>query len=863
MRKTPLGVTGNNLWHFLIGRESVTGTKSVFCVCGNSTQAKQSFLWRSVNVRRVVMGCGSSKSVAVAENTNHTAARDKPKNDQNANALPSDPVIATRNDPLEKSTAADETNEGVESAPVCVGDRVHVSGYTGTVAFIGETALGHGTWVGVRLDRPHHQGNNGSFNGIEYFSCKRKHGLFTRPNLVFPHTDIGAIEESAEISLQTVIFIQHNIRRFLTKIRARKYQDRTSLEREIDAHVLKTPRAKEQSIESLSEYLTAPWDGERSKVYSVFRWISFNVEYDVDGFFGSGAKQSSDAQSVLSTRLSVCAGYANLFEALCKAVQLEVRTVSGYAKGYGHRPGQKAVGSNHAWNAVRVNGEWSLCDVTWGAGYIGEDMMFHRSPNTHTFLMDAEVAITDHMPEDAAWQLLDEPIAREEFEKLVVPSGHLTSMGVELQSHRYAEYHVDADHVEIELYSPSLKIISGSLKDAAGKDLGQRKRVLVRACGANKLKVKAEFPAPGSYRLDINVRVNGELQDGVRYLLHAAKGVGAERGGFPQLGGQFHSAGFSLLEPLESVETSDGRAEIRLGCYSGRFGTLYAFVEPEKKSDGKKKKTDLQLTRTEKTASGFLVSVHIADPGIYKVNMFAKYREGNEPDLYVCTYYINAHAGVEPIAGFPRLSDIFHAWGLELVDPVENIFTDNGVTAVKIEVPEGISIIGNLKRGQDGLDNSLCCAKKDQSVTTVSVQTPDAGLFKLNIFGSKEPNSKQEYLCSFALKAGKAANDNPGFPRLSRDFTEWGLALADQRENIVTRDNRARFSLSVPANVELIAWLFDDKNRQVGQPCAQERVEQKVEIQCDIPQAGKYKLNVFGKKEGGNIFLCSVGILSK
>ncbi|MBQ7455758.1 MAG: hypothetical protein IJS53_04880 [Clostridia bacterium] len=49
-----------------------------------------------------------------------------------------------------------------------------------------------------------------------------------------------------------------------------------------------------------------------------------------------------------------CDGYADAFYLLCSLAGVEVRYVSGIAKG-----------GLHMWNAVRVDGQWVMVDVTW------------------------------------------------------------------------------------------------------------------------------------------------------------------------------------------------------------------------------------------------------------------------------------------------------------------------------------------------------------------------------------------------------------------------------------------------------------------------------------------------------------------
>ena len=69
------------------------------------------------------------------------------------------------------------------SRTVKVGARVVTGGKTGVVRFFGTTEFSVGEWVGVELDKPEGK-NNGSVNGVEYFQCKEKYGLFVKKSQV-------------------------------------------------------------------------------------------------------------------------------------------------------------------------------------------------------------------------------------------------------------------------------------------------------------------------------------------------------------------------------------------------------------------------------------------------------------------------------------------------------------------------------------------------------------------------------------------------------------------------------------------------------------------------------------------------------
>ncbi|KAJ2359129.1 hypothetical protein IWW50_003982 [Coemansia erecta] len=97
----------------------------------------------------------------------------------------------------------DQEDEFEESAKgVCVGQRCEVAmaeeeeevmRRRGCVRFVGRTQFRQGFWVGVEYDEPVGK-NDGSVNGVKYFTCAPGHGSFVRPDKVtvgdFPEEDL-------------------------------------------------------------------------------------------------------------------------------------------------------------------------------------------------------------------------------------------------------------------------------------------------------------------------------------------------------------------------------------------------------------------------------------------------------------------------------------------------------------------------------------------------------------------------------------------------------------------------------------------------------------------------------------------------
>jgi hypothetical protein len=68
--------------------------------------------------------------------------------------------------------------------------------------------------------------------------------------------------------------------------------------------------------------------------------------------------------------------------------------------------GQRFHETDHAWNAVRLEGTWHLVESTWGAGSV-EFRNYVADYRPAWFDMDPRLFALNHMPEDPRWLLLD------------------------------------------------------------------------------------------------------------------------------------------------------------------------------------------------------------------------------------------------------------------------------------------------------------------------------------------------------------------------------------------------------------------------------------------------------------------------
>jgi hypothetical protein len=176
-------------------------------------------------------------------------------------------------------------------------------------------------------------------------------------------------------------------------------------------------------IYRLTHYIRTNFDADSLRVRACFIWITHNIAYDVRAYNGSDLMAGS-VDYALKKRKAVCSGYASLFKLLCDALDIECEIVTGYARGVGNSLviHDKNIPSNHAWNAVKVNGTWRLLDATWAAGFVTEKngilKKFFRNFNETYFFTPPHKLVLNHFPNKHKFQFLPTPIKEKDFKSV-------------------------------------------------------------------------------------------------------------------------------------------------------------------------------------------------------------------------------------------------------------------------------------------------------------------------------------------------------------------------------------------------------------------------------------------------------------
>lgn len=187
--------------------------------------------------------------------------------------------------------------------------------------------------------------------------------------------------------------------------------------------VANIPADIEKNIKSIAQYIDKNEPNPYLKIKALHDYVISRVTYDLD-VLKTGIRPKQDAQTVFMTHKGVCEGYANLFKALGQAIGIDVVYILGKI-----RQDLAPVDvipenvrllksnydwTNHAWNAVKVEGNWQLVDTTWD----DTDSANSAPSDRGNYLMiPPQAMIMSHFPQQQDWQLLHKAETYTSFEK--------------------------------------------------------------------------------------------------------------------------------------------------------------------------------------------------------------------------------------------------------------------------------------------------------------------------------------------------------------------------------------------------------------------------------------------------------------
>lgn len=125
------------------------------------------------------------------------------------------------------------------------------------------------------------------------------------------------------------------------------YSYRTGTTRKLYDYEIKNYNKAKQILGTFIKADMTPYQKE----LAVHDWMALNTKFDYDNFLaGTIPDSSSYPEGLLFNNLAACNGYATSFKLFMDIIGIECKYVRN---------------STHAWNAVKLDGEWYWVDPTW------------------------------------------------------------------------------------------------------------------------------------------------------------------------------------------------------------------------------------------------------------------------------------------------------------------------------------------------------------------------------------------------------------------------------------------------------------------------------------------------------------------
>jgi transglutaminase/protease-like cytokinesis protein 3 len=201
--------------------------------------------------------------------------------------------------------------------------------------------------------------------------------------------------------------------------------------KKVDNTVLKYPRFSK--VEDLANQIERDFNSDADKTRAAFFWLAKNIRYNLKEFYNPKQRSYSFRYSseeektkklqkikdnlVATTfinKTGVCEEYAQSFKKICDLLHIESEVIKGFVRIDTREIGKVTTDTNHAWNAVKIDGSWVIIDATWAAGYEYNGKWI-RDFNDYFFDIPTNKIFKTHYPEDKIWVLRFGRMSLDEF----------------------------------------------------------------------------------------------------------------------------------------------------------------------------------------------------------------------------------------------------------------------------------------------------------------------------------------------------------------------------------------------------------------------------------------------------------------
>lgn len=194
---------------------------------------------------------------------------------------------------------------------------------------------------------------------------------------------------------------------------------------------VRTYPVKFSNSAALAKRIATDFSSDTDRARAIFTWTALNIRYDLQAYYtreNNGVAYSyttpedkivkdrefrkSLVARTLKTGKAVCEGYSSLVFLVATELNIEAVIIPGTSKNSYAEIGKLPKFSDHAWNALKIDGKWQLIDATWAAGVVNSATnKFEKRFNDVYFFTDPDKFFFNHYPEDPKWLLTDKTAA--------------------------------------------------------------------------------------------------------------------------------------------------------------------------------------------------------------------------------------------------------------------------------------------------------------------------------------------------------------------------------------------------------------------------------------------------------------------
>jgi len=566
-------------------------------------------------------------------------------------------------------------------------------------------------------------------------------------------------------------------------------------------------------VDLLSYLKKYEFKSDFEKAWLVFIWIADNIEYDKKTLENFEANQP---ETVLRTGKCVCGGYSRLFVELCQGLGLESQKIAGYSKAAGYTIGQKFMETDHAWAAVKLNGDkWYYVEPTWASGS-SKSEIFTKKLNIYWFLTPPHIFIYQHYSPE--FQLQSKKITLEEFEEMPLLKLDFHLYGLKCLSHTSSIITWSCIEL-IEFSAPDDLFLMGTLKL---NNIEIEKAVLIqRDSKSSRYGIFALLPEKNiTYELTLFAKKDNSdpnlLYDEVTTFMVNRTCDFNTNAELPEYSLKYDFDLKCLSHTSSIISTS--KTPIFLDFSSPRETLIMAdlFEENQDKIFNKKLENCLIVQRDARTYNyGILCRLPKMNK-YFLLDIFAKHKENQGFYRNIGKFLLRNH-GNEINLNMPKYTLGFE-YGLVCVSHASSIIASRvNPLFVEFNAPKQTLLMGKLLTGQEfneKITSSILIQRDTETFKYgMLVNLPDTNkTYKLAVFAKTDDQDKGLSFrnVGFFLVSRIANEIQYNLPDYSLEFKH-GLRLLSHRSLLISTDKKVLFmEFGSPKDTLIMFDLKDD-----------------------------------------------------